>query len=412
MTTITTCDTCKTVVFDTRDEHRFIEHKTFRDGKITCKECYEREQFSDNREWYEKPCPHPEGECICPTDCNKCGAALDNPAHIDEHHECKYPTKLEPDEVLVRGVKILESIALGELKRCTLGFFTGQISYYREIKPHEDLKNLDDYVTIVASSIPRAKRYYEICFAKWREVSGEPITGGHKTNAIEWVGTPDNGYAVIPDDFECWCEECNVSASTELITDESHPNIKVYYSNPNDVGLNYSIEKWNDDLECETCGRKGSYYIVNDRNNIGVCIEELEAMTGDNKTFKKIEFTTQKDLDEDVHDGIMCMHCEHGELCDNQHCLFKHCDKCTEFKTPKRAWLEYHCMNPQCQNFTSSHDLSGTWCQAECFIESESGEPRPTREEYLQMTIDYGWYLDEDEIREANELGIQWRHSK
>lgn len=52
----------------------------------------------------------------------------------------------------------------------------------------------------------------------------------------------------------------------------------------------------------------------------------------------------------------------------------------------------YKCYNKTCYNFTSNHDLSGTWCSEECFIQSENPElPRLTRKELLDMKEKYGW---------------------
>ena len=67
--------------------------------------------------------------------------------------------------------------------------------------------------------------------------------------------------------------------------------------------------------------------------------------------------------------------------------------------------LRDHCQNKLCYNFTSKADLSGTWCQDECFIEFETGE-KTTRKELLEMKIKEHWDMEEDEIREAKELGL------
>lgn len=52
-----------------------------------------------------------------------------------------------------------------------------------------------------------------------------------------------------------------------------------------------------------------------------------------------------------------------------------------------------HCQNPKCFNFTSKHDLSGTWCSDECFIEFESGQ-KISHLELLEMKVDYDWDLN------------------
>lgn len=67
--------------------------------------------------------------------------------------------------------------------------------------------------------------------------------------------------------------------------------------------------------------------------------------------------------------------------------------------------LQDHCQNKTCFNFSSKHDLSGTWCQDECFIESESGQ-KITHIELLEMKVDYDWDLDDFEKIEIEKLGI------
>ena len=64
------------------------------------------------------------------------------------------------------------------------------------------------------------------------------------------------------------------------------------------------------------------------------------------------------------------------------------------------------CYNKKCLNFSSNHDLSGTWCSDECFIESESGT-RPTHKEVLQTKVNYDWTLDKFERREIEILGME-----
>jgi len=63
------------------------------------------------------------------------------------------------------------------------------------------------------------------------------------------------------------------------------------------------------------------------------------------------------------------------------------------------------CNNKKCSNFTTNHDLSGSWCMDECFIESESGE-RITHIELLEMKVDYDWSLNDFEKSEINQLQI------
>jgi hypothetical protein len=68
--------------------------------------------------------------------------------------------------------------------------------------------------------------------------------------------------------------------------------------------------------------------------------------------------------------------------------------------------LRDHCRNKNCMNFSRKYDLAGIWCQEECFIESESGEPRPTRKEFLEMKIKQNWDMEQEEYQECLELGL------
>ena len=68
--------------------------------------------------------------------------------------------------------------------------------------------------------------------------------------------------------------------------------------------------------------------------------------------------------------------------------------------------LTNHCWNKKCCNFTSNQELSGRWCSDECFIETESQEPRITRRELLEMKVDYDWTLDRHEKKQVQEMNI------
>jgi len=68
--------------------------------------------------------------------------------------------------------------------------------------------------------------------------------------------------------------------------------------------------------------------------------------------------------------------------------------------------LTNHCWNKKCYNFTTNQDLNGTWCCDECFIETESQNPRITRRELLEMKVDYDWDMDRHEKRQVQEMNI------
>lgn len=68
--------------------------------------------------------------------------------------------------------------------------------------------------------------------------------------------------------------------------------------------------------------------------------------------------------------------------------------------------LANHCYNIKCYNFTSNQELNGRWCCDECFIESESEEPRITRRELLEIKVKYDWDMDPHEKRQVVEMNI------
>ncbi len=78
-------------------------------------------------------------------------------------------------------------------------------------------------------------------------------------------------------------------------------------------------------------------------------------------------------------------------------------DKCNCEK--KNRLKQNHCQNDKCYNLSNKLDLSGNYCQDECFIESESGE-RVTRKELLEMKVDYDWEMDKFEIQQVQDMGI------
>lgn len=81
-------------------------------------------------------------------------------------------------------------------------------------------------------------------------------------------------------------------------TDTSRANLKCFYADPENIGLKYTIEKYDPNLPCENCGKIGSYYMVNEKYKIGCCLVDIVEC----KIFSKIIQTTLEDLGEDVHD--------------------------------------------------------------------------------------------------------------
>lgn len=60
-----------------------------------------------------------------------------------------------------------------------------------------------------------------------------------------------------------------------------------------------------------------------------------------------------------------------------------------------------------CNNFTTNHDLSGSWCCPECFVQHEDpSQQRMTRTEYYQYAVRNKWDLDDNQVYEAWKLGV------
>ena len=81
-----------------------------------------------------------------------------------------------------------------------------------------------------------------------------------------------------------------------------NPNFKMFYLDPEDIGLNYTIEKFDINLECETCQKIGSYYMVNEKYKIGSCLSHI--MEGLGTYFKSMEITDLEDFENDVYEGL------------------------------------------------------------------------------------------------------------
>jgi len=77
----------------------------------------------------------------------------------------------------------------------------------------------------------------------------------------------------------------------------SHPILKVWYSDNGANGILFSVEKFDEELECETCGKVGSYWMINEKYKIGSCRSHIEEGVGEGKLFKKLEETNSDSLE-------------------------------------------------------------------------------------------------------------------
>ncbi len=60
-----------------------------------------------------------------------------------------------------------------------------------------------------------------------------------------------------------------------------------------------------------------------------------------------------------------------------------------------------------CNNFTTNHDLAGSWCSKECFMQHESYDKiKVTRKELLQLMLNWSWDMDRFERKEVYELRL------
>ena len=92
----------------------------------------------------------------------------------------------------------------------------------------------------------------------------------------------------------------------------------MWYSDNGENGVLWSLEKWDENLECDVCQVKGSYYMVNEKYVIGVCLEHMNLennVNADRSTlFFKITYT-----DSDSLEGILpvCIHGKNWSWTDN-----------------------------------------------------------------------------------------------
>ena len=98
---------------------------------------------------------------------------------------------------------------------------------------------------------------------------------------------------------------------------EEFPMYKCWYADNGRNGILWSILKYDPSLECDTCGKIGSYYMINEMCKVGACIEEVKGWLctgedlkhyengGDGLEYKLIEKTDSESLD----DINPCEHC-------------------------------------------------------------------------------------------------------
>ncbi len=79
---------------------------------------------------------------------------------------------------------------------------------------------------------------------------------------------------------------------------EKHPSFKVWYSDDGENGVLWSLEKWDENLECEECQKIGSYFMVNEKYKIGSCLEHILPNIQEDKTtlWYRREFTNDESL--------------------------------------------------------------------------------------------------------------------
>ena len=148
-----------------------------------------------------------------------------------------------------------------------------------------------------------------------------------------------NNYTFTDDDTVqcCQCEKIfNVNLGLAPMEEhfkvhKKHPNLKLWYSDNGANGVLFSVASWDEDLECEECNKKGSYYFINEKYKVGCCEEHgaFRENCGRGKLFCKIEIVFSDSLE-----GInpTCPSCVDGEVCDDDSCNKVHCLSCIEFR--------------------------------------------------------------------------------
>ncbi len=57
---------------------------------------------------------------------------------------------------------------------------------------------------------------------------------------------------------------------------KEHPQLLIVYNPKVDFGIDYAVEIWDENENCEHCNKKGCYKLRDDRLVIGVCRKHLE----------------------------------------------------------------------------------------------------------------------------------------
>jgi len=81
-------------------------------------------------------------------------------------------------------------------------------------------------------------------------------------------------------------------------SDEKHQSFKVWYSDDGENGVLWSLEKWDENLECEECQKMGSYFMVNEKYKLGSCLEHILPNIQENREtlWYKLEYTNDESL--------------------------------------------------------------------------------------------------------------------
>lgn len=80
---------------------------------------------------------------------------------------------------------------------------------------------------------------------------------------------------------------------------DTHQSFKVWYSDDGENGVLWSLMKWKKELECEECQKIGSYFMLNDKYEIGSCLSHILPNIQENREtlWYKLEYTDDESLD-------------------------------------------------------------------------------------------------------------------
>ena len=78
----------------------------------------------------------------------------------------------------------------------------------------------------------------------------------------------------------------------EYLINKYKLHFKLWYSDNGENGIKFCIEEYDYNLQCDQCGKIGSWFMINEKYPIGSCFEHIKENIGKGKMFKKLEINS------------------------------------------------------------------------------------------------------------------------